>query len=187
MDILSAVIGALIGFVSSIGIIVVERLIDRSGKLKIYAKVVYDRIDDRRTWGFHRNQDGLFLNIPLWIEIQNLSNSTRALRDVNLVLYNEGRYIVSMKQINRSGKKENVFHYANNGSYSFVIEPRTITKYECYFILKKEENNIRYFDQIKLRYFDEYDREHNFVLGNVEGNWVERQFTFSGEWQALNK
>lgn len=65
MDVFFTIIGALIGFVSSIGIIIVERIIDRSGKLKIYVELVYDRIDNRRTWRFHRNQDGMFLNISL--------------------------------------------------------------------------------------------------------------------------
>ena len=49
MDWASTLIGAAIAFVSSIGIIVVERLFDRSGKLKIYAKVVYHRTIENRT------------------------------------------------------------------------------------------------------------------------------------------
>lgn len=92
-----------------------------------------------------------------------------------------------MKQINRFGKAENEVLYANNGSYSFVIEPRTIAEYECCFMLKKDERNTQYFDQIKLRYFDEYDKEHDFILDNVEGNWVERFFPFSGEWKVLTR
>lgn len=86
MDWLSTIVGAAIGFVSSIGIIIVQRLLDRAGKIEIYAKAVYDRPTGTYTWGFHRNADGIFLNVPLWIEIQNLSNSTRILRDINLLL-----------------------------------------------------------------------------------------------------
>ena len=38
MDWLSTIVGAAIGFVSSIGIIIVQRLLDRAGKIEIYAK-----------------------------------------------------------------------------------------------------------------------------------------------------
>lgn len=92
-----------------------------------------------------------------------------------------------MKQINRSGKAENEVLYADHGSYSFVIKPRTIAKYECSFYLKKDERSPQQFDQIKLRYFDECDKEHIFVLDNVESNWGEKTFPFNGEWQALTK
>ena len=61
MDWLSTLIGAAIGFLSSIGIIIIQRLLDRAGKVEIYAKAVYDRPTGTHTWGFHRNADGIFL------------------------------------------------------------------------------------------------------------------------------
>ena len=63
MDWLSTIVGAAICFVSSIGIIIVQRLLDRAGKIESYAKAVYDRLTGTHTWGFHRNADGIFLNV----------------------------------------------------------------------------------------------------------------------------
>ncbi len=37
MDWLSTIVGAVIGFVSSMGIIIVQRLLDRAGKIEIYS------------------------------------------------------------------------------------------------------------------------------------------------------
>lgn len=85
MDWTSTLIGAAIGFLSSVGIIIVERLFDRSGKLKIFAKVVYHRTNENRTWGFHSGAEGLIFGVPLWLEFENTSNTTRVIRDVNLI------------------------------------------------------------------------------------------------------
>ena len=49
MDWFSTILGAIIGFISSIGIIVVQRLLDRVGKLEIYVKVVNDRTTGTNT------------------------------------------------------------------------------------------------------------------------------------------
>jgi hypothetical protein len=96
MDWFSTIVGAAIGFLSSIGIIIVQQLFDRAGKLEIYAKIVYDRATGSHTWGFSQNPDGIFLNVPLWMEIQNLSNSTRILRDINLLLVSNGKELATM-------------------------------------------------------------------------------------------
>lgn len=125
MDWLSTIIGAAIGFVSSIGIIVVQRLFEKAGRLEIYAKVVYDRPTGSHTWGFRNGRDGITLNVPIWIEIQNLSNSARILRDINLLLVSEGKDVAAMTQINRAGSKDSgEYLYANEGNYSLSVEGR---------------------------------------------------------------
>ena len=96
MDWISTLVGAAIGFVSSIGVIIAQRIIDRAGNLELYTKVVYNRSLGSGTWGFHKNANGIVLNVPLWIEIQNLSNSTRILRDINLVLVSKGKEVATM-------------------------------------------------------------------------------------------
>lgn len=185
MDWCSTIIGALIGFMSSVGVIIVERIFERSGKLKIYVKIVFERSLGKHTWGFQTTQDGMYLNVPLWIEIQNLSNVPKVMRDVNLLLYKRGQYIAEMHQINRAGNQENSFLYANGGSYSFVIEAQNVVRYECHFALKKDEKDTKYFDQIKLRYFDEHDKEQFFVLDSIEGNWAIGDFPYTGKWRKL--
>ena len=187
MDWLSTIIGAAIGFLSSIGIIFVQRLFDRVGNLDFFAKVVYDRSTGSYTWGFYKNADGVFLKVPLWIEIQNLSNSTRIIRDINLLLVSKGKELVTMIQSNRADiKNQEIFLFANGGSYSLSLGGGEIKKIECHFLLKASPD-IPAFDEIYLRYYDEKCRVHKFSLGHVEGDWIEKEFPRSGEWIKLKE
>ena len=80
------IIGAAIGFISSVGTTIVAELIKRQGQVKLYYKIVYSKIHDRRTWGFYNGSDGLIFEVPLWIEVQNTSNAVRVIRDINICL-----------------------------------------------------------------------------------------------------
>ena len=187
MDWLSTIIGAMIGFVSSIGIILVQRLFDRLGNLEIYGRVVYDRSTGNRTWGFHKNADGLFLKVPLWIEIQNLSKCTRILRDINLLLVSEGKELMTMVQCDRIDIKGQGFYlFANGGSYSLSLGGGEIKKLDCYFLLKANSDNPS-FDEIVLRYYDEKNCAHKFSLGHVEGDWIQKEFPRDREWVKLKE
>lgn len=185
MDWFSTIIGAAIGFISSIGIIVAERLLDKKGKLRIFAKVVYDHFSGLHSWGFRNTSDGMFLNVPLWLEFQNTSNAVRVIRDANLVLFDGNERVAETIQMNRCGDKEDAFMYANNGSYSFVIQPRSIVKYECHFALKKNSQTQQCFTRICLRYFDERNKEKSLILGDVDGSWQPGDFPRSGKWIEL--
>ena len=187
MDWFSTIVGAAIGFISSIGIILVQRGFDRAGKLEIYTKMVYDRISGSHSWGFQNTRDGLFLNVPIWIEIQNLTNSPRILRDINLVLVSNGKELATMRQTNRANiEGEGVHLFANEGSYSLSIDGGQIKQIDCHFLL--EANSDRpVFDEILLRYFDEKDRAHKFSLGHVNGDWSIKEFPCDGNWGKLKE
>ena len=185
MDWFSTILGAIIGFISSIGIIVVQRLLDRVGKLEIYVRVVNDRPTGTYTWGFHENADGIILNVPIWIEFQNLSNCNRIIRDINLLLVVEGREVTKMVQSNRSSGRD-PYVYANNGSYSLSISGREVKDIECHFLLKASLD-VPCFDEIYLRYFDEKNCAHKFSLGKVDGNWSVKEFPRPEEWMRLKE
>ena len=185
MDWVSTIIGAAIGFVSSVGIIVAERLINKAGRLKVYYKIVYDHPTGKNTWGFQRTDQGIFLIVPIWLEIENTTNSTRVLRDVNLVLFRNGKRIADLMQANCCGEKENPHYFGNNGSYSFIAEPKSIRKYECHFFLKQNPMEDQQFDEIKLRYFGEHDQEYFFSIGKVDGNWRIGDFKRPEVWKRL--
>lgn len=186
MDWASTLIGAAIGFLSSVGIIIVERLFDRSGKLKIYAKIVYN-LNGNETWGFYERSEGLFFCVPLWIELENTSNITRTIRDADLILFKGKTKVAEMIQINKSIKGDREFYFANEGSYSFILDPKSIHQYECYFKIKYNPEKNQAFDKIMLRYFDERDNEQFFTLATVDGDWKTKQFPITGKWQYLNK
>ncbi len=187
MDWLSTIIGAAIGFVSSIGIIVVQRLFDRAGKLEIYAKVVNDHSTSSYTWGFQKRADGILLSVPILIEIQNLSNSTRILRDINLLLVSGGKEIATMVQGTKVDLEDRgVYFYANGGSYSLSIAGGEIKRIDCHFLLKSR-TDVPHFDEIKLRYFDEKNRPRKFSLGKVEGDWCIKEFPRNEDWIKLRE
>ena len=186
MDWLSMIIGAAIGFVSSIGILLVERIMDRTGKTHIYVKIVNDRGTGKYTWGFIKKDTGVSFHVPLWLELENTSNTTRVLRDVNLVLYQGKTRIAEMVQFqSNTSKDKDTIVYGNDESYSFVLEPRSIHRYDCHFGLKQSVIQEKHFDRVKLRYYDEHDREHLYLLGEVDGDWQEKQFPRSGKWQKM--
>lgn len=187
MDWLSTIVGAAIGFVSSIGIVLVQRLLDGAGKLEIFVKIVYDRPTGSNTWGFHQNADGIYLNVPIWIQIQNLSNSSRMMRDVNLILVNEGKEIRSLIQSSRTEiKNYGEYLYANEGCYSLSADGKEIKQIDCHFLLK-QNSDISTFDEIMLRYYDEKNCAHKFSLGHVNGDWQVRDFPRNGGWVKLEE
>lgn len=100
IDVLLILIGAAIGFVSSIGTTIVNERIKRHGRIKLYYKIVYSKVKDGRTWGFRNGSNGMVFEVPIWIEIQNTSNAVRVIRDFNILLFNDGNEIAYMTQIN---------------------------------------------------------------------------------------
>ena len=92
-----------------------------------------------------------------------------------------------MIQINKSIKGDSEFYFANEGSYSFILDPKSIHQYECYFNIKYNPEKNQAFDKIMLRYFDERDNEQLFTLATVDGDWKTKQFPITGKWQYLNK
>jgi hypothetical protein len=179
-DIYLIIIGAAIGFISSIGTIIFAELLKKQGKLKIYYKIVFSKFNERETWGFHNGSDGLTFEVPLWIEIQNTSNVARVVRDFNILLFKDGKELTRMMQINKT-KDES---FGNEGGYSFVIQPRSLTKYDLHFCIKKNQMGENYqFDEIRLRYFDEKDKVHIFPLNRIERCWELGSLLRDGIWK----
>ena len=49
--------------------------------------------------------------------------------------------------------------YANNGAYSFILEPLSISKFDLQFLLKKSEIKED-FDEVRISYYDFKDKYH---------------------------
>lgn len=174
------IIGAAIGFISSIGTTIVTDFMKRQGKIKIFYKVVFSKFLDKRTWGFRDGSEGMVFDVPLWIEIQNTSNSVRVVRDINISLYMDGKEITQMTQITKC-KDE---WYGNEGAYSFVVEPRIIKKFGLHFAKCKKEMGENYqFDEIRLRYYDENNKVKTYSLGKIEQCWELGNLERDGVWK----
>jgi len=186
MDYTSTIIGAVISFISSIGILIVERLFEKFGKLRIYTKIVYDRSTGSYTWGFRDTADGLVLNVPLWLEVVNHSKRPRILRDINLLIASRGKVLTPMLQINYAKTNDDNLSFANEGSYSLSINGDDVRRIVCHYCLKANHNTA-VFDEILLRYFDEKGRAHTFSLGYVEGDWHIKEFPRNETWIELKE
>lgn len=121
------VIGAVIGFVASIGTVIVERILDRRGKLKIYYRISGDR-RAIMPFGFARTQDNdMSFSIPMQIEIQNTSRTNRVIRDLNVTLYKDGAPVDHMVQITSATNSKTRTDRLSKHSHSHSEQKRVPT------------------------------------------------------------
>ena len=104
----------------------VNKAIDKHRKMRIFYKLVYQKSTGQKA-RIDLNGDKTYLTIPLYFELQNTSNTARVIRDVCLYLYNNGKKIAKMVQIqytkdSKTNEIENSFGGEKN-SYSFVLPP----------------------------------------------------------------
>ena len=193
-DVLLVIVGGLIGLVSSLLTIIAQRKLDEKGELNIFYKFS-NRKETGESWGFKEGVDEqrLFI-VPIVYEFQNTSNVTRVLRDVSLLLYNKNDFVckmVQVDQINVTNYKgntvvnENEYVYGSeNGSYSFVVGPRSIIQYKCEYMYKVANTEITnlLFDKVMIRYFDERNKEHLFTVRNISDCWEIKTYQADKDW-----
>lgn len=200
------IIGAVIGLVTSIITTIVQRAIDKKGKLNIFYKFSVPQGGEYSHWGFKHDEDknhfekmdkGLAFVIPMIFEFQNTSNTTRVIRDVSLILCNDENFVAKMIQIDHivSTKKtgntvtdlKDTFLGEKNGSYSFVLPPRSIQKQKCEYLHTFEPSrpNEYGFNKLVLRYFDESNKAHYFEIKDLSDLWDVKQYKVDKEWNIL--
>lgn len=179
-QVLLILFGAGLGFLSSIGTTLVSDLLMKKGGVKIYYKIVFSKSHQGRTWGFHNSANGMIFEVPMWVELYNTSNSVQVIRDLVILLFQNGKELTAMTQINRVGED---MWYGNQGAYSFVLQPRNISKYDLHFIIKQNElgSNCN-FDEIRLRYFDEKNKAHILCLKQISQSWINGDLERNTEW-----
>lgn len=197
-EILMLLIGAGIGLFSSILTLGIERYWNRRGKLNIYYKAVV-RKTNHEGWGFEFNQADLLwhFSFPVYFEFQNTSNTTRVIRDVNMLLYEGEKKIATMRQIGpvhvtqRRGSEivsEKKYQFGDEkGSYSFVLPPQSIQKQECWYVfsIEPEEKEKQHFDRVILRYYDEKNQAHEFFARSIDKCWEYQKHSSDNEWTLL--
>ena len=130
MDWLSTLIGGIIGIVASVGTMILEKMWDRAGRLKVFYMIRSTKNNAVETFGTSESDSGPAFVVPLVFELQNTSNNTRVMRDVSVLMYKDGKYVDEMIQVGHSGVKgEDQQEYGgDNQSYSFVILAKSIHK-----------------------------------------------------------
>ena len=205
-EVVLIIIGAAIGFVVSIITTIMQRLIDKKGKLSIFYKFSVPQGGEYKNWGFEHINDkkhfeqrdqGLAFIVPMIFEFQNTSNTTRVIRDVSLLLCNDNQLIAKMIQIdhiettkktgNTISDKNDLFLGGENGSYSFVLPPRSIQKQKCEYLHTFEPSrpNEFQFNKLVLRYFDESDKPHCYEIKDLSDLWNEQHYKVDKDWNAL--
>ncbi len=177
-EVLLIVIGAIIGFVPSVCILIVERIFDQIGKIKVYYKFISC---NQGSWGVYVTEDQLLvLMLPTVLEIQNTTNSTKVIRDLRIEIYKGNKFIsktlpieYTNKEIPNGSQTETESYGVENNSYSVVLEPRSIKKVKCLFAykIKQDEIDKMDFDSLFLRYYDEKDKKIKYLAKNNLDGW----------------
>lgn len=196
-EIVMLLIGAGIGLISSIFVMIVERYFDKKGKLNIFYRFTNQKGTANKGCFYNESDGNISFIIPVIYEIQNTSNTTRVVRDVSLNLYNKEKKVKRMVQLDsahitsRSGTKitgeKDYYFGSQKGSYSFVISPRSIERFECeYFCrVKKSEVEENNFDRIYLHYYDEKNKLKRFYMRNIDNVWDSKELPVDEEWILL--
>ena len=189
-DVWLVVIGAILGFALSIITTIVNKAIDKHGKMRIFYKLVYQKSTGKKA-RIDTNGGDTFLTIPLYFELQNTSNTARVIRDVCLYLYKNGKEVGKMIQIqytkdSKTNEIKNSFGGEKN-SYSFVLPPLSIQKQECEFLYKVPTSKIDElaFDEIRFSYFDEKNRVMECLFYKSEQGWNGIDFNYENEYFEL--
>lgn len=197
-EVVMLALGAILGLVASLCTMLMQRQLDKRGKLNIFYRFSYQKGMHGGTWGFNNSADGRkYFVVPVVFEFQNTSNETRVIRDVSMHLYSAKEQISKMRQIDhihtttsKSGvvdKEKDYYFGTDKGSYSFVIPPRSIQRQECQYlyVISVSEVNNNMFDRVKVSYFDERNRKKCFEVRKVDNCWENRYYPIDEEWQLL--
>lgn len=181
------IIGAIISIVSTlIGLFAqtfIQYILNNKGHVKIYLKKVYSKVDST-SWGFSKNNLDMLFSVPLWIEFHNTKEKKEIVRNLNLQLYKNKERIINMVQISHFEKGSKIESFGNEGSYSFILEPTSIAKFDVFFSIKQSEVNSD-FDEVKLSYYDSKAKYHEIPILKIDIPWKISHNAIDRDWIVL--
>lgn len=187
----AALLGAIIGALATLASTWLNKKVQLSGKVSLYAKIVYSKGKVNRSWGYYRSQNktGLFMQVPIWLDVCNTCGVSRILRNVNLYAYSGKEEIATFTQIQRVGEGEETILLGDNESYTLVIPANCARRFNLSFILHEEDlpADKKAFDELILTYFDEKNNIHAFCFAKPNDCWVEGTLRIEKQWISLDK
>lgn len=187
----AALLGSLIGAITSLAAVWLTKKAQASGKISLFAKIVYSKNPTHKSWGYYKSSDrsGLFMQVSLWLDVINTSGISRIVRNMNLYAYAKKSEVASFVQIQRIGDGESLILMGDNESYTLVIPANSARRFNLEFILHEDEISVekKEFDEIIVVYFDEKDKIHAFHLIDIDRCWVEGSLPLKKGWITLNK
>lgn len=183
--------GAVIGAVSTLLATWLNKKLQTSGKISLFAKIVHKPFGDRQAWGYYTSntKSGLYMLVPIWLDVCNTSGISRILRNVNLYAYSRGKEPVPFTQIQRCGDGENAIRFGENESYTLVVPDNSAKRFEMLFVLHENRMPVgqKKFDKLILTYFDEKNNIHAFYFTDINQCWVKGALPEKLDWIVLNK
>lgn len=187
----AALLGAIIGALATLATTWLNKKIQSSGKVSLYAKLVYSKGRINRSWGYYKSQDkgGLYMVVPIWLDICNTCGVSRIIRNINLYAYVEKEEVAVFTQIQRIGDGQEKITLGDNESYTLIIPPNSARRFDLEFILHEQEMlpDKREFNEIILSYFDEKNNIKAFHFLNLNSCWVEGPLIMGKQWINLDK
>ena len=181
----SLLLGAFISIISSSITLLLQAYINKllmeRGKTSIYYKAVYNKLT-LNPWGFYEENNEIYFDLPLWIEIHNTKGTRQIVRNLNLSLYSAGKFVSKTKQSTHSGRTV----LGDNGSYSFLVDAGEIKRYDLEFIIKGKDIDFHDFDEVRLSYFDTNDKYIEYKIFDIEDSWKQSNYKISDDWKKLH-
>ncbi|MCH5194353.1 MAG: hypothetical protein J1F11_10350 [Oscillospiraceae bacterium] len=197
-DIILVLLGAVLGFGLSILTTIITRQLDKHGKLFLFYKLLSKESLPSNSYINSDNSECCLL-MPLFFEFQNTSNTTRVIRDVNLYLYNQGKlvdkmfqiqYFETIKTVGKEEKAEIDHNYGGDkNSYSFVLPATSIQRQECLFAYKipLSKKNEVVFDELRFAYYDEKNNKIESEFLDIPNGWNDKMVDIcNSEFVLLN-
>lgn len=184
-EVLLVVVGSILGFLLSILTTIINKVIDKNGEVRIF----YRLLEQQAKIEVRENEQ--YLLIPVYFELQNTSNTTRVIRDVSLYIYNNGKKVTKMLQLqctkdSKTNEIKNSYGGEKN-TYSFVLPAQSIQKQECNFLYKISKIDIvqKQFDEIRFAYYNEKNQAMDCLFLKAEQGWNGIEFNYDNEYAEL--
>ena len=185
---LSVLIGAVIGACASLLSSFVSRKVTELGRVDVFCRIVHSKTG-RKSFGVYNSSitNKHVLIIPMWMEMANTAMSAKYIRDFNVVAYNNNEMVAEFVQIQGINiGEENELEFGNHQSYSFMVDGKTIQRFELEFMLHESslQDENKAFNVLKVRYYDERgNRTENTIYSNSSPiEWKIGDIPYKKEW-----
>lgn len=187
----AALLGAVIGAFATLAATWLNRKMQSSGKVSLYAKIVYSKGKVNKPWGYYESQKDseLYMLVPVWLDVSNTCGIPRIIRNVNLYAYAGKEEIAPFTQIQRIGDGEDAVLLGDNESYTLVIPANSARRFDLQFMLRKKElpPDKKEFEELILTYYDEKNNIRAFYFTAPGRCWVKGELEIEKRWIVLDK
>lgn len=121
-------------------------------------------------------EKNMFLHVPVYAKFINNTNKTKAVQNLKLCAYCNGKKVAVADNIVFIAKCETKFNLGENEKYSFEIPKMSFKTLNFTFSLSSEKLKENDFDELRIEYVDENEEVNSYHLIDMDGKWIERIF-----------